>query len=155
MGFLYFIVIFLKRYFFRKHKNFSTSKKMSRTKTTTAAKTQKKSGQAKAKAAKAPGAKKFRWRPGTVALRQIKKYQKTTDLLMRKAPFQRLVRELATGHKDGLRWQASAVAALQEATEAYVTGLLGDANLCALHAKRVTLMARDLQLARRLRGERA
>ena len=99
--------------------------------------------------------RKFRWRPGTVALRQIKKYQKSTDLLMRKAPFQRLVRELATGHKDGLRWQASAVAALQEATEAYVTGLLGDANLCALHAKRVTLMARDLQLARRLRGERA
>merc|ERR1712225_43699 len=88
---------------------------------TTVAKTQKKSGQAKAKSAKAPGAKKFRWRPGTVALRQIKKYQKSTDLLMRKAPFQRLVRELATGHKDGLRWQASAVAALQEATEAYVT----------------------------------
>ena len=125
---------------------------MSRTKSTSVAKSAKKSN---SKRAKAPGAKKFRWRPGTVALRQIKKYQKTTDLLMRKAPFQRLVRELATGHKDGLRWQASAVAALQEATEAYVTGLLSDANLCALHAKRVTLMARDLQLARRLRGERA
>merc|ERR1712159_49562 len=106
------------------YKNFkeASTPKMSRTKTTTVAKTAKKSGQAKAKAAKAPGAKKFRWRPGTVALRQIKKYQKSTDLLMRKAPFQRLVRELATGHKDGLRWQASAVAALQEATEAYVTG---------------------------------
>merc|ERR1712072_521646 len=153
MGFLYFIVFFRKP-FQKTSSNFS-SKKMSRTKTTTVAKTQKKSGQAKAKAAKAPGAKKFRWRPGTVALRQIKKYQKSTDLLMRKAPFQRLVRELATGHKDGLRWQASAVAALQEATEAYVTGLLSDANLCALHAKRVTPLARDLQLARRLRGERA
>ncbi len=129
---------------------------MSRTKTTAVAKTaQKSAGQPKAKAAKAPGAKKFRWRPGTVALRQIKKYQKTTDLLLRKAPFQRLVRELATGHKDGLRWQASAVLALQEATEAYVVGLLADSNLAALHAKRVTLFARDLQLARRLRGERA
>lgn len=127
---------------------------MSRTKTTAVAKTAKKEA-ASPKASKAPGAKKFRWRPGTVALRQIKKYQKTTDLLMRKAPFQRLVRELATGHKEGLKWQASAVAALQEATESYVTGLLSDSNLCALHAKRVTLMTRDLALARRLRGERA
>ena len=128
---------------------------MSRTKTTAVAKSAKKSGTKSAKSVKATGAKKFRWRPGTVALRQIKKYQKGTETLMRKAPFQRLVRELATGHKEGLRWQASAVAALQEATEAYVTGLLSDSNLCALHAKRVTLMARDLQLARRLRGERA
>ena len=126
---------------------------MSRTKTTAVKKTSKKS---EGKRARDPAqGKKFRWRPGTVALRQIKQYQKTTDLLMRKAPFQRLVRELATGHKEGLRWQASAVAALQEATEAYITGLLADGNLCALHAKRVTLMARDLQLARRLRGERA
>ena len=128
---------------------------MSRTKTTAVAKTAQKSSGKKAKSIKAPGAKKFRWRPGTVALRQIKKYQKTTDLLMRKAPFQRLVRELATGHKDGLRWQASAVLALQEATESYVVGVLADSNLAALHAKRVTVMARDLQLARRLRGERA
>lgn len=101
------------------------------------------------------GAKKFRWRPGTVALRMIKKFQASTSTLMRKAPFQRLVRELATGHKDGLRWQSAAVQALQEATESYTTGLLSDANLCALHAKRVTLMSRDVSLARRLRGERA
>ena len=124
---------------------------MSRTKTTAVAKSEKKAG----KKAKAPGARKFRWRPGTVALRQIRKYQKSTALLMRKAPFQRLVRELATNQKAGLRWSANAVAALQESTESYVTGLLSDSNLCALHAKRVTLMARDLQLARRLRGERA
>ena len=128
---------------------------MSKTKTTAVSKTAKKSGAKSAKKARAPGAKKFRWRPGTVALRQIKKYQKSTNLLMRKAPFQRLVRELASGHKEGLRWQASAVAALQESTEAYITGLLSDSNLCALHAKRVTLMSRDVQLARRLRGERA
>ena len=74
---------------------------------------------------------------------------------MRKAPFQRMVRELASGHKEGLRWAASAVAALQEATEGYAVGLLSDANLLALHAKRVTAMSKDLQLARRLRGERA
>ena len=127
---------------------------MSRTKTTAVAKSVKTASK-KSKTAKAPGAKTYRWRPGTVALRQIKRYQKSTELLLRKAPFQRLVRELATGQKEGLRWAASAVAALQEATEAYVTGLLSDSNLCALHAKRVTLMARDLQLARRLRGERA
>ncbi len=128
---------------------------MSRTKTTAVAKSAKAEGK-KAKTPKAPGAKRsFRWRPGTVALRQIKRYQKSTELLMRKAPFQRLVRELATGHKDGLRWAASAVAALQEATEGFLVSWLSDANLLVLHAKRVTLTTKDLQLARRLRGERA
>jgi histone H3 len=73
---------------------------------------------------------------------------------MRKAPFQRLVREIATKHKDGLRFAASALAALQESTESYVISLLADANLCSLHAKRVTAMPSDLHLARRLRGER-
>jgi histone H3 len=76
-------------------------------------------------------------------------------LLLRKAPFQRLVREVAAGQKDGLRWAASAVAAVQESAEAHLIGLLADANLCALHTRRVTAMPRDLQLARRLRGERA
>ena len=102
--------------------------------------------------------RKFRWRPGTVALREIKKYQGSVNTLMRKAPFQRLVREVAQSyHQSGtmMKWQASALAALQEATESYITGLLADANLLALHAKRVTLMARDLALARRLRGERS
>ena len=130
---------------------------MSKTKTTAvakAAKKEKKGGKRKKAAKKQAKKKSFRWRPGTVALRQIKKFQKTTDLLCRKAPFQRMVRELATAHKEGLRWQASAVLALQEATESYATGLLSDSNLCALHGKRVTLMARDLALARRLRGER-
>ena len=101
--------------------------------------------------------RKFRWRPGTVALREIKKYQTNTELLLRKAPFQRLVREVAQTQDKALahRWQASALLALQEATEAYLVHLLSDANLLALHAKRVTLMTRDLQLARRIRGERA
>ena len=126
---------------------------MSKTKTTSVAKSAKKSGSPK-KAAKA-GGKKRRWHAGTVALRQIKKLQKSTKVLMRKAPFARLIRELAAAHKEGLRWQASAVAALQEATESYATGLLSDANMCALHAKRVTCQVKDVALARRLRGERA
>ena len=98
--------------------------------------------------------KSFRWRPGTVALRQVKKLQKSTELLIAKAPFSRLVREIADSHKVGLRFQSSAVAAIQEATEAFVVSLLSDANLTALHANRVTALPRDLQLVRRLRGER-
>jgi histone H3 len=98
--------------------------------------------------------KPHRFRPGTVALREIRKYQKTTDLLLRKLPFQRLVREIAQEFKADLRFQSSAVMALQEAAEAYLVGLFEDTNLCAIHAKRVTIMTKDLQLARRIRGER-
>ncbi|KAJ6628717.1 histone-fold-containing protein [Mycena sp. CBHHK59/15] len=106
--------------------------------------------------------RKKRFRPGTVALREIRKYQKSTDLLLRKLPFARLVREIAsemtTDMNDNympgadLRWQSSALMALQEATEAYLVHLFEDANLCAIHAKRVTIMQRDIQLARRIRG---
>uniref|UniRef100_A0A1I7YVV7 Histone domain-containing protein n=1 Tax=Steinernema glaseri TaxID=37863 RepID=A0A1I7YVV7_9BILA len=95
-----------------------------------------------------------RFRPGTVALREIRKYQKSTELLLRKLPFQRLVREIAQEFKTDLRFQSSAVLALQEAAEAYLVGLFEDTNLCAIHAKRVTIMPRDVQLARRIRGER-
>ena len=98
--------------------------------------------------------KPHRFRPGTVALREIRKYQKSTDLLLRKLPFQRLVREIAQEYKADLRFQSSAVLALQEAAEAYLVGLFEDTNLCAIHAKRVTIMTKDLQLARRIRGER-
>uniref|UniRef100_A0A0E0DXA3 Core Histone H2A/H2B/H3 domain-containing protein n=1 Tax=Oryza meridionalis TaxID=40149 RepID=A0A0E0DXA3_9ORYZ len=124
--------------------------------------------------------KPHRFRPGTVALREIRKYQKSTELLIRKLPFQRLVREIAQDFKTDLRFQSSAVAALQEAVreiaqdfktdlrfqssavaalqeaaEAYLVGLFEDTNLCAIHAKRVTIMPKDIQLARRIRGERA
>jgi len=92
---------------------------------------------------------------GTVALREIRRYQKSTDLLIRKLPFQRLVREIAQDFKTDLRFQSAAVAALQEASEAYLVGLFEDTNLCAIHAKRVTIMPKDIQLARRIRGERA
>ena len=93
-----------------------------------------------------------RYRPGTVALRQIRKYQKSTELLIRKLPFQRLVREIAQDYKCDLRFQTTALMALQEAAEAYMVGLMEDTNLCAIHAKRVTIMPRDMQLARRIRG---
>ena len=101
------------------------------------------------------GAKKSRrYRPGTVALREIRRYQKSTDLLIRKAPFQRLVREVAQDYKADLRFQSSAVMAMQEASEAYLVGVFEDTNLCAIHARRVTIMPKDMQLARRIRGER-
>ena len=103
----------------------------------------------------AGGVKKpHRFRPGTVALREIRRYQKSTELLLRKLPFQRLVREIAQDFKTDLRFQSSAIAALQEAAEAYLVGLFEDTNLCAIHAKRVTIMPKDIQLARRIRGER-
>jgi histone H3 len=94
-----------------------------------------------------------RYRPGTVALREIRRYQKTTDLLLRKLPFQRLVREIALSIKSELRFQSPALLALQEASEAYLVRLFEDTNLCAIHAKRVTIMPRDIHLARRMRGD--
>ena len=144
----------------------------------------------------AGGVKKpHRYRPGTVALREIRRYQKSTELLIRKLPFQRLVREIAQEFKTDLRFQGSAVLALQEAAEAYLVvsrggrgfegsvglraleepnrlppllplliilpapsspqGLFEDTNLAAIHAKRVTIMPKDIQLARRIRGERS
>ncbi|ELU45387.1 Histone domain-containing protein [Rhizoctonia solani AG-1 IA] len=123
--------------------------------------------------------KKRRYRPGVLALREIRRYQKSTDLLIAKLPFSRVVREVAQdmttqaggGYPAGLRWQSSALLALQEATEAYLVHLFEDTcvpqfipacffaspyphyrNLCAIHAKRVTIMQRDIQLARRIRG---
>jgi len=109
---------------------------------------------AKRKAA-TPTRTKRRARPGQRALQEIRMYQKSTDLLLRKLPFARVVREETQRFTRGadFRWQASALLALQEATEAYLTGIFSDANLCAIHAKRVTLMVRDMHLARRVRGE--
>lgn len=104
----------------------------------------------------APGQIKrpHRFRPGTVALRQIRHYQKSTELLIRKLPFQRLVREIAESYLVDLRFQSAAILCLQEACEAYLVGLFEDTNLCAIHAKRVTIMPKDMQLARRIRGEK-
>jgi histone H3 len=121
---------------------------------------------------KAPGMcgvkKPRRYRPGTVALREIRRYQKSTDLLIQKAPFLRLVREIAQDFKpdsnspltrkggfEDWRFQSTSALAIQEASEAYLVGLYEDTNLCAIHAKRVTIMPKDIQLARRIRGERS
>ena len=123
-----------------------------------AAKPAKKSGM---KAPKGGVKKHYRYRPGTVALKQIRQYQKSTELLIRKLPFQRLVREIACDQDvitsplcGKVRFQSAAIMALQEASEAYLVGLFEDSNLCAIHAKRVTIMPKDIQLARRIRGER-
>ena len=103
-----------------------------------------------------PGpARPHRYRPGTVALREIQRYQKSTELLIRKLPFQRVVREIAQDFKTDLRFQGAALMALQEAAEAYLVGLFEDTNLCAIHARRVTIMPKDIQLARQIRGERS
>ncbi len=97
--------------------------------------------------------KPHRYRPGTVALREIRRYQKSTDALIACLPFQRLVREISGDLRADLRWQGKAVAALQEASEAYLVGLFADTNLCAIHGKRVTITPKDIKLARRIRGE--
>ena len=106
------------------------------------------------KSAPTTGGKKKK-KTGTEALKEIRKFQKSTELLIRKLPFQRLVREIAQDFKTDLRFNSMAVLALQEASEAYLVGLFEDTNLCAIHAKRVTIMPKDMQLARRIRGERA
>ena len=95
-----------------------------------------------------------RYRPGTVALREIHHYQKSANLLIRRLPFQRLVREIAQDFKTDLRFAVQTMAALQEAAEVYLVGLFEDSNLCAIHAKWVTIMPKDIQLARCICGER-
>ena len=99
--------------------------------------------------------KPHRYRAGTMALKDIRHFQGSTALLIRKLPFQRLVREIAQDYKTDLRFQSAAILCLQEATEAYLVRLFDDANLCAIHARRVTIMPKDILLARRIRGERA
>ena len=132
------------------------------------------------------GVKKLhRYRPGTVSLREIRRYQKSTELLIRKYPFSqyvqswymysiftrylldnymeiiqlclfyRLVREIAQDFKTDLHFQVNAVLALQEASEVYIVGLMEDTNLYAIHAKCVTIQPKDIQLAQHIRGERS
>lgn len=103
--------------------------------------------------------KPHRYRPGTVALREIRRYQKSTDLLIQKLPFQRVVREVTLEQKPlkidpkELRWQGPAILANQTAAEDYLTRQFEDANVCALHTKRCTVMPKDIQLVRRIKGE--
>jgi histone H3 len=104
----------------------------------------------------AGGVKKpHRYRPGTVALREIRRYQKSTELMLRREPFSRLVREISQAFKADLRFEKSAMESLQDAAEAYLIRLFEDSNLCAIHSKRVTIMPKDVQLVLRIRGERS
>ena len=97
--------------------------------------------------------KPHRYRAGTAALCDIRHFQKSTALLIRKLPFRRLVREIAQDFKTDLWFQSAAILCLQEAAEVYLVSLFEDTNLCAIHARRVTIMPKDIQLARRIRGE--
>ena len=98
--------------------------------------------------------KPHRYRSGTIALREIQCYQKGTELLIRKLPFQWLVREIAQDFKTDLRFAHKTIMVLHEASEAYLVSLFEDTNLFAIHTKRVTIMPKDMQLARRIHGER-
>ena len=104
--------------------------------------------------------KPHRYCPGTVALREIRRYQKSTDLLIRKLPFQRLAREVLQDlNQPGFRrhdmecFRSMSLLAMQAYVEAFSIGLFEDANLCAIHARRVTIMPKDMQLTLQIRGE--
>ena len=99
--------------------------------------------------------KPHRWRPGTRALREIRRYQKSTSNLIPKVAFQRVVKEISQTLNNEIKFQSTAVLALQCAAESYLTALLEDTQLLAIHAKRITIKPADMQLARRVRGERA
>uniref|UniRef100_A0A8C8RGH6 Core Histone H2A/H2B/H3 domain-containing protein n=1 Tax=Pelusios castaneus TaxID=367368 RepID=A0A8C8RGH6_9SAUR len=101
-----------------------------------------------------PAGSRRRYRPGQRALMEIRKFQNSTNLLIQKLPFSRVVREICLTYTRGVdyRWQSMALLALQEAAEAFLVRLLEDSYLCSIHAKRVTLFPKDIQLARRIRG---
>lgn len=139
--------------------NVKNIKKEEKAEKKTGKKTEKKTGKKTEEEANPKNEKgrSHRYKPGTVALREIRKYQKSTELLIPRLPFSKLVREIAEkeAKTNSLQFQANALVGLQEAAENYLVGLLGDANLNAIHAKRVTVMPKDLALARRVRGEQA
>jgi len=98
------------------------------------------------------GKSRKRYKPGEGALREIRKYQMSTELLLRKLPFSRLVREITEKITPvPIRFQALAMECLQTAAETYLVQLFEDANQCTIHAKRVTLFPKDMQLALRIR----
>ena len=94
------------------------------------------------------------FRPGYLALNEIRHYQKKVHLLIRKLSFQCLVREITQHFSPDLRFRSAAITALQEASEAYLIHLFEDTNLCAIHVKQVMIMLKDIQLARHIRGKR-
>ena len=123
---------------------------------TTTHRVRKKGTQGKEKAVQVPtlGNKGRRFRPGEKALREIRHYQRATNLLIPRATFARVAADILATIDSSKKLQPNAVEALQNVTEAFVVDLLSDANACAVHAKRVTLQVKDIQLARRIRGEK-
>ena len=95
-----------------------------------------------------------RYHPGMVTLREIQSYQKSTELLIHKLPFQCLVCKILQGYGVGYRVTLAMMLALQDAAEAYLVQLLEDSNLCAIHVKCVTIQPKDMQLARQICRER-
>jgi histone H3 len=98
--------------------------------------------------------KKHRWRSGTVALREIRRYQKSTDLLLPKLPVQRLIREIAQDCKNDLRFTRDALEAAHTAVEQYITEVFDRTQIACIHAKRVTITDKDMKVAQLLAGER-
>ena len=111
-----------------------------------------KSAKAMSKVATGGVKKPHRYRPGTVAIREIRRYQKSSELLIPRLPFQRLVREIALNIRGDIRFQSAAISALQEAAEMYIIGHLEDCQSLAIHAKRVMIKPEDSMLALRVRG---
>lgn len=95
---------------------------------------------------------KHKFHPGTVALREIRKYQKSTETLIPKRTFQRLAREISENIKPDLRFKSTALLALQQAAEAFLVEVFEDTNLCAIHAQRVSVNPEDMKLAMHIRG---
>ena len=119
----------------------------------TKASAKKSTGGKSPKAAVKKKAGKRKYKPGTVALREIRKIQKTGALLLKKAPFSRLVREVTKSMKTDAKFKPSALSAVQEAAEAFATGTLEGAVMLQLHRKRKTLVKKDIEYVRRIKGE--
>eukprot|EP01061_Rhynchopus_euleeides_P019334 TRINITY_DN31752_c0_g1_i1.p1 TRINITY_DN31752_c0_g1~~TRINITY_DN31752_c0_g1_i1.p1 ORF type:complete len:165 (+),score=16.90 TRINITY_DN31752_c0_g1_i1:48-497(+) len=130
-----------------------TGSKSARTKGAVTGKSKDRKVKRKAKKAKKATKKSFKWRPGTVALREIKDIQKSSRLLLQKAPFQRLVRDTLKELKTDLWFKPTALEAMQEATESYMVGLFEGAVILQLHRGKKTLTWKDLNYTRRIRGE--
>ena len=116
-------------------------------------KVEKKGKGGKVKMDKEEGEKIKRTRRGLKALQEIRKYQSSTELLIQRLPFQRVVKEIIQKIREDLQLQSMAIMALQEAGETFVIGLLEQSNLCALHAKQVMIMPKDIQLPRCIWGD--
>ncbi len=96
-----------------------------------------------------------RFRPGTKSLMEIRKLQKSDAPIISFLPFSRLVREIAQDFKDDVRFSDKAINGMRVAIESHLICIFEESNLTAIHAKRITVFPKDIQLARRIRGERA